>query len=39
MMVWAHRYLMYQHAASDKAAQGLMRAFCSLILQSEAQDT
>ena len=39
MMVWAHRYLMSQHAAFDKAAQRLMRAFCSLIVQSEAQDT
>ena len=39
MMAWAHHYLMSQHAASDKAAKRLMRAFCSLIVQSEAQNT
>ncbi len=37
MTVWAHRYQMSQPPAPINAAQHLMRAFCSLIVQSETQ--
>lgn len=37
MMVWAHRYHTMQQTAPSNAAQRLMRAFCSLVVQSETQ--